>query len=219
MKIKAVGFDIDGTLYPNSSMYLLSTMAFLRHPRLFYHFGKVRKKIRKISYEDDFKTVQARLFAASINIRPETAFDLIDRHIYGMLGYVFRKVKPYSDVRPVLLSLKRSGLQIGVMSDLPIGRKLGYLGVEDLIDTSFSTEETGFLKPSPIPFKRLIREFDVSPEEILYVGNNYEYDVLGAAALGIRTAHLAKKPVQDSLADISFSSFVTLRDWIFSINN
>ncbi len=219
MKIKAVGFDIDGTLYPDASMYLYSVFAFMHHPRLFYHFGKVRKDIRNIQYTGDFRRIQAEMVAASLHITPERAESLINRHIYSKLEVVFRNVKPYKNVRPVLLSLKRSGIVLGAMSDLPVGRKLDYLNVGDLIDVAFSSEETNYLKPSPVPFKHLVREFNVLPEEILYVGNNYRYDILGASALGMRTAHLSKKEVEDSAADFTFSSFLDLRDWIFSINN
>lgn len=219
MKIKAVGFDIDGTLYPDSSMYIYSAFAFLKHPRLFYHFGKVRKNIRRIRYDGEFRTVQAELLASSMHIDVKEAMFRIEKSIYGNLSVVFKNVKPYRDVRPVLLSLKRDGIAVGAMSDLPVGRKLEYLGVSDLVDFSFSSEETNFLKPNPVPFKYLIKQFDLLPGEILYVGNNYKYDILGAAAVGIRTAHLSKKPVPDTRADFTFSKFTELRDWIFSINN
>ncbi len=219
MKIKAVGFDIDGTLYPDSSMYVLSLLAFLKHPVLFSHFGKVRKTIRRIQYEDDFRSAQTRLFAASLGKGIDAAADYIDRFIYRELETAFARIKPYRDLRPVLLSLRQADIRIGAMSDLPVGRKLEYLGVDDLFDFAFSTEDTGFLKPHPVPFKKLIQRFNLMPEEILYVGNNYRYDVAGAAALGIKTAHLTKKKVQNSQADVTFSSFLSLRDWIFAVNN
>lgn len=219
MRIKAVGFDIDGTLYPNSSMYVYSTIAFIKHPVLFSHFGKARKSIRRIRYDGDFRTAQAKLVAASMHIAVKEAEEVIERDLYGSLEKVFRNVKPYKEIRPVLISLKAKGLALGAMSDLPVGKKLEYLGVGDLFDFSFTTEETNFLKPSPVPFKHLVKRFNFLPEEILYVGNNYEYDVLGAAAIGLRTAHLSRKPVPASKADLTFSSFTELRDWIFVINN
>lgn len=219
MKIKAVGFDIDGTLYPNSSMYLLSLIAFLMHPLLFYHFGKIRKKIRTFTFIDDFRRVQADLMSASLGVENDVAAEMIEHNIYGRMETVFKRIKPFSDVRPVILSLKRAGLKCAAMSDLPVGRKLEYLGVSDLMDFAFSTEETGYLKPHILPFKRLVREFKVLPQEILYVGNNYRYDIIGAKKLGLQTAHLSGKPVPNSQADITFSSFIELRDWIFAINN
>lgn len=219
MKIKAVGFDIDGTLYPNISMYIRSSSSFFGHPRLVYHFGKVRKEVRKTDHSGDFRENQAMLLGYSMKISKEKAADLIERHLYQKWVYAFKGVRPFKTVRPALLSLKREGLKLGALSDFPVERKLEFLGLSDLMEIAFSSEETGHLKPHGAPFINMISKFGVKPDEILYVGNSYKYDILGAKKEGLRTAHLVKKPVSDSQADFSFHSFLDLRDWILSINN
>ncbi|MCK5672339.1 MAG: HAD family hydrolase [Spirochaetales bacterium] len=219
MKIKAVGFDIDGTLYPNLSMYLSSASSFFCHPRLVYHFGKVRKEIRKTESSGDFRANQAKLLAYSMKISHEKAADLIERQLYQRWVYSFKGVKPFKSVRPALLSLKREGLKLGALSDFPVERKLDFLGLADLMEIAFSSEETGHLKPHNAPFINMISKLGVKPEEILYVGNSYKYDILGAKKVGLRTAHLVKKPDPNSEADFSFYSFLDLRDWILAINN
>ncbi len=219
MKIKAVGFDIDGTLYPNLSMYIRSSSSFLSHPRLVYHFGKVRKEVRKTEFSGDFRANQAKLLGYSMNISQERAADLIERQLYQRWVYSFKGVKPFKSVRPALLSLKREGIKLGALSDFPVERKLEFLGLADLMEIAFSSEETGHLKPHNAPFINLISKFGINPGEILYVGNSYKYDILGAKRVGLRTAHLVKKPDPDSQADFSFHSFLDLRDWILAINN
>ncbi len=219
MKIKAVGFDIDGTLYPNLSMYISSAASFIGHPLLVFHFGKVRKEIRRTEHSGDFRETQAKLLAYSMKIPQQKAADLIERHLYQKWEYSFKGVKPFKDVRPGLLSLKREGIKLGSLSDFPVQRKLDFLGLSDLMEFAFSSEETGYLKPHSAPFINLISKFGVSADEILYVGNNYKYDVLGAKNAGLRTAHLTRKPVSDSKADFSFYSFLDLRDWILTLNN
>ncbi len=218
MKIKAVGFDIDGTLYPNSSMYFRSLGPFLSHPGLYYHFSKIRKEIREIDYIGDFREKQSALLAYSMRIDPEKASEITERYLYQKWYYIFKGVKAFKDVRPVLLSLKREGLSLCAMSDLPIQKKLDFLGLSDLIDFSFSSEETGHLKPHSAPFNTMISRFGVKPGEILYVGNSYKYDISGAKKVGLRTAHLVRKPKPDSQADFSFHTFLDLRDWIISQN-
>jgi len=218
MKIKAVGFDIDGTLYPNLSMYIRTSSSFLYHPRLVYHFGKVRKEVRKTEYFGDFRDNQARLLAYSMKISNEKAADLIEHQLYQKWVYSFKGVRPFKTVRPALLSLKREGLKLGALSDFPVEKKLDFLGLSDLMDVAFSSEETGHLKPHSAPFTNMVSKLGVKPEEILYVGNSYKYDILGAKKVGLRTAHLIKKPCRDSQADFSFYSFLDLRDWILSIN-
>ncbi len=219
MIIKAVGFDIDGTLYPNFSMYIGSFTSFVWHPRLVFHFSKVRKEIRRIDHGGDFREVQAKLLGYSMKISRKKAADLIERHLYQTWEYSFRGVKPFKNVRPGLLSLKREGIKLGALSDFPVQRKLEFLGLSDLMDFAFSSEETGYLKPHTAPFTNMISKFGVSPDEILYVGNNYKYDILGAKNAGLRTAHLSRKPEPDSRADFSFYSFLDLRDWILTLNN
>jgi len=218
MEIKAVGFDIDGTLYPNSSMYLRSLGSFLRHPGIYYHFGKIRKEIRKIDYIGDFREKQSMLLAYSMKIDQNKASEIMERYLYQKWHYIFKGVKPFKYVKPVLLSLKREGLLLGAMSDLPVQNKLDFLGLSDLMDLSFSSEDTGHLKPHSAPFTTMISRFGVKPGEILYVGNSYKYDILGAKKVGLRTAHLVRKPEPDSQADFSFHSFLDLRNWIFSQN-
>jgi putative hydrolase of the HAD superfamily len=219
MKIKAVGFDIDGTLYPNLSMYIRSSSSFIRHPFLVYHFGKIRKEIRMTEYSGNFRENQSRLLAYSMKISQERAEYIMERYLYQNWVYSFKGVRPYKTVRPALLSLKREGIKLGAMSDFPVEKKLDFLGLADLMEIAFSSEETGHLKPHIAPFNNMISKFGVSPEEILYVGNSYKYDILGARKAGLRTAHLVKKAEPDSLADYSFLSFLDLRDWILSINN
>ena len=219
MKIKAVGFDIDGTLYPNLSMYIRSFSSFFGHPRLVYHFGKVRKEIRKTEYSGNFRDNQAKLLGYSMKIPKDKAAYLIEQHLYQKWVHSFKGVTPFKTVRPVLLSLKREGLKLGALSDFPVEKKLDFLGLSDLMEIAFSSEETGHLKPHGAPFTNMISRFGVKPEEILYVGNSYKYDIIGAKKEGLRTAHLVKKPDPDSLADFSFHSFLDLRDWILAINN
>ena len=54
----------------------------------------------------------------------------------------------------------------------------------------------------------------MEPEEILYVGDHYEYDVLGAHAVGMRVAHLTRKERPDSVADFQFGGYKELIQFI-----
>ncbi len=200
-------------------MYIRSSASFFSHPFLVLHFSKVRKELRKTEYAGDFRETQAKLLAYSMKIPRKKAADLIERHLYQSWEYSFKGIKPFKDVRPALLSLKRDGIHLGALSDFPVQRKLEFLGVSDLMEIAFSSEETGHLKPHTAPFYNMISRFGISPDEILYVGNNYKYDILGAKNAGLRTAHLVRKPEPDSLADFSFYSFLDLRDWILTLNN
>ena len=46
-EIKAVAFDIDGTLYPNYRLYIKMAFYFLKNLKFFLHYNKIRKANKK----------------------------------------------------------------------------------------------------------------------------------------------------------------------------
>jgi putative hydrolase of the HAD superfamily len=96
-------------------------------------------------------------------------------------------------------------------------KKLANLKLEGIWDYARSCEEIGYLKPNPEPFRDLISFFALDPGEILYVGNNYAYDIIGAKSQGLITAHITRRFFAGSAADFSFSDYRRLGDWVLSL--
>lgn len=211
MSIRAVAFDIDGTLYPNWQMVLASIPSLLLAPRAIVAFGKVRREIRKLTYDRDFYSYQAQLLARRLHCTEERARLTLERRFYGVWKWSYGIIHPFPRVRETMVALRGAGLALGVLSDFPPERKLEYLGLADLPDTVLSAEETGYLKPHPVPFLNTARALGCNPEEILYVGNNYEYDIKGAREVGMKTAYLGRCSDSRRSADICFTSFTQLR--------
>ena len=61
-----------------------------------------------------------------------------------------------------------------------------------LVDT-LTASETAAAKPSPMALLPLVLRNNVHPSRALYIGDNYENDVLGANAVGMHTALLNRK--------------------------
>lgn len=196
MKLLAIAFDIDGTLYPNRTMYLRSIPFGLRNMRLMKVFRKVRKELRTIRPIEDFYATQARSVADALGKPYEQTRSRIDKVIYGEWEQVLTSVPLYKGVREFIESLKSAGIRVGVMSDFPVHRKLEILGLSGLWDAEISAEETGYLKPAAEPFEVLSDRLGVTPEQTLYVGNSYHYDILGAGRAGMYTAHLESRTRQ-----------------------
>lgn len=213
--IKAIAFDVDGTLYPNYQMYLCSLSSLISSPRLMYNFGKVRKEIRTLTYEGSLHDQQAKLLSRRMGIPQEKAAEIMEHHLYQRWESSFRCIRPFKYVRELLPALRRAGLKLGVLSDFPIENKLRFLGLEEFFDVAVTSEATGYLKPHSIPFLRLAGRLETAPEEILYVGNSYHYDVLGASEVGMKTAWITRKKNHSSTADIVFSSYRELREILF----
>lgn len=218
METKAVGFDLDGTLYPERRLYLASAGLALRRPRLFWAYGEARKSLRRKSSGLDgyppegLRERQARLVAERLHIDVESAALEIEERVYGGMEGRFAGLRPFTGVRTCLERLRGAGLRLGVLSDLPPRVKLEALGLADLFDAALCSEDSGALKPSHLPFRSLTTALEVEPGELVYVGNKYGYDCVGAKAMGMKTALLGRKAGPD--ADLAFSSWETLTAWI-----
>lgn len=214
MPIEAVAFDIDGTLYPNFRMYLRSIPFALTHLRLMFAYAAVRGEIRHQRPVDDLQQLEAEMLGKRLGVSAERARQRINEEIHGTWESVLDRVPVYPHVRECVSQLKAVGYPVAVTSDFPVERKLDRLGLDDLFECRLWTEESGYLKPHPEPFIQLAACMGHRPEEILYVGNSYEYDVVGARNAGMHAAHLSRRPRQDSVADFTFSDYRDLCRWV-----
>lgn len=204
-ELEAVAFDIDGTIYPNYTMYRASLPIVLANLRLFRAFGRARRMVRIDPPAKDLRLETARITASLLGADSTAVATRIDEVIYRRWEQVLRRVPLFPGVPETLRVLRERGYRIGALSDFPVVTKLELFGIDDLWDCVLCSEETGFLKPHRAPFLRLAECLQTETNRILYVGNSYRYDVLGARAVGMRTVHLARRPEPDSTADITIS--------------
>lgn len=214
MKIKAVCFDIDGTLYPNWQMVWLMLPAFLADIPLNRAYGKVRKQLRTLSWEGKeelpLRTVQAQLVKEELKspLSVEETESLIETNLYRRWVSDFKRVKGYPQVKEALTLIRAQGLKTGVLSDFPIQNKLRYLNLsKDCFDVALCSETVGRLKPDKRPFLALAEALECDPSEVLYVGNSYEKDIVGANRVEMLTAHLTRKRPKETVANFSFRDF------------
>ncbi len=217
MDVDAVAFDIDGTLYPNSRMYINSVLFSLVRLRFLYHFRGVRKQIRKVRPLETFRVAQAEMLALHMGTSYEAAYSRIEHAIYCRWQRIFRNIRPFPYLSDCLLKLKAAGYAVGVMSDFPVGDKLAHLNLPHVWDCVISSEDTGYLKPNPEPFLAVASSLGFAPERVLYVGNSYEYDILGASGVGMKTAHLTREPSDESVADVTFDDYRTLESLLLDV--
>lgn len=130
----------------------------------------------------------------------------------------FKKLKPYLGVQDLIYWLKFKGIKLGVMSDFPIlGRVKNLLGIQDSFwDILYSSEDTGYLKPHKAPFLKVIEDLNLRSNNILYVGNSYEYDILGARNVSMKAAFFStKKNINyKGMIDFIFHDYKDLREYI-----
>lgn len=210
--IKAIAFDIDGTLYSSFRLYRGLGFYVLKNLKFYLHYNHVRKILHKTGPLPDFYEYQARLLAEELHCTSPEAKEKIQRIVYDGLKPRFEKIKPFKNVLQTFKDLRESGYKLALLSDFPPEQKGNVWGVADYCDQVLGTEKIGALKPSKYPYGILAIKLGLKPEEILYVGNSIKYDVIGAKNAGMKTALIIsplKKLLNSKakLADITFSNY------------
>ncbi|MDR2181311.1 MAG: HAD family hydrolase [Treponema sp.] len=225
--LKAVAFDLDGTLYPNYRFYARLFPLILRHPRFFRAFALVRRRLHEADADapaggtngTNFYRRQAALMSELLGVRVDE--QSMERRVYRPWENCFARVRLFPFVAETAAALKGAGLKLGLLSDFPPERKLILLGLEGVFDTVLCTEITGRLKPNRLPFDTLARAMAVEAESILYVGNSPRFDVAGAKAAGMRAALIKRGPAstgrcsaETAAADFVFRDYRQLRQYV-----
>lgn len=212
--IKAFAFDIDGTLYPKWQMDIRLAAASVLHLPFAMRYNAMRRRIRR---EDGLAEMPAgsleelqRRECLMLYGSEDSLHAFIDKE-----QHVFRKPweKLFSSIKPFpgmheFMEEASSGYELAVLSDFPIGVKLKALGVEEYFSYIASAEDSGHLKPSPVPFRVMLDALGLEPHQVLYVGDSESKDIAGARNAGLRSALIStsRRKVY-SIADTVFSSW------------
>lgn len=168
---------------------------------------------------------------------------VFDEFLEQHLGYIdwkilscgvvaYRKAReaslvPYPHVTMTLTEFLRRGLKLAVLSDAPRREawlRLCYLQLEHFFDAVFTFEDTGFRKPHPTPFHKVLSMLDTAPEETVMVGDWPERDLVGAREVGMITVFarygfvFGRKPVGSEGADWVIDDIRDLLEIIDTLN-
>jgi HAD superfamily hydrolase (TIGR01549 family) len=100
----------------------------------------------------------------------------------------------YTDVRPSLEALRAAGLWVGVAGN-QTPRAAQLLRALDLpVDYIGTSGEWGVAKPQPGFFERVVEIAPGRPDEIVYVGDHRDNDVVPAKTAGLRAALIRRGP-------------------------
>jgi HAD superfamily hydrolase (TIGR01509 family) len=119
-------------------------------------------------------------------------FSRFDGVVPGLSRALYERVMdphswvPYSDTRRTLEAVRRRGLKVGVVSNVPADLRPVFAkhGLAGLVDSYTHSFEVGAEKPDPAIFLAAAKSLGVKPEETLMVGD-HEVD-RGAERAGMR---------------------------------
>ena len=103
----------------------------------------------------------------------------------------YEKRSLYDDVLATLRTLSQASLPMGVVSQnlgtsSYLRKELDQLGISKYFKIVLTSEDVGYDKPDARLFLESAREIGLRPSDIFYVGNDYQKDVVGARAAGMR---------------------------------
>ena len=103
----------------------------------------------------------------------------------------------YDDVLPTVKTLKKRGLVLGLISNLIMGK----VGVESYLNFVVTAKEIGAGKPQPPIFLAALERAGVAASEAVYVGDQYETDVVGARGVGIKPILIDRYDLMPEVTD------------------
>jgi putative hydrolase of the HAD superfamily len=83
-----------------------------------------------------------------------------------------------------------SGMSILSNSDGRTKQVFSELGMDHYFDLIFDSEDLGLEKPDPKIFNQAIDRLGLNPEQVIYIGDIYALDVVGANQAGLSAVHI-----------------------------
>jgi len=199
MSIKLVVFDGEGILY---SYKKAMKVFFKEYNKFLKSFGSSLKK-----QERTFEKLKPKIVRGSISLReankiifrklgiPESA---VDEWLRKDLSISLKYVKAYKYAKPTLLTLKKRGIKVAILSDVvhpfawqvKLLKKLGILKGKHY-DKLFLSSVIGYEKPERGAYMTVLKWFKVKPEEAVFVGHDKE-EIEGARKVGMKLASIKK---------------------------
>lgn len=186
MTVKAVLFDVDGTLVDSNDFH-----AEAWH-RAFAEFGRVVPVAR----------IREQIGKGSDNLLPALLpQSFIDANKEGMEAFradlfardYMPRIRPFAQVRPLFERVRRAGAKIVLASsgeEDEVAHHLKLIGCRDLVEASTSADDAEHSKPYPDIFAAALSKLEaVSAADAVLVGDS-PYDMEAAKVLGIRTIGL-----------------------------
>jgi HAD superfamily hydrolase (TIGR01549 family) len=193
-RLRAVTFDLDGTLYDDHAARRRLLWATFPYWRTLRVGRRVREELRARTFDsgEAFLVEEARVVAERLE-RDVAATRTLLRELFDVrLARVLARTGPRADARTTIASLAERGLRLAIVSDRgAVDDKLRALGLHDLPwSAHVSADDTGALKPQARAFQTALERLGVAPGEVLHVGDRDDTDGVGARAAGCHVAIL-----------------------------
>lgn len=204
--IRAVLFDLDGTLYHQEPLRILMALELAALPlrgsptgarrtwRALGVFRRVREELRELgAAEAPLERLQFEVAAARAQMEVGEVEAAVSEWIFRRPLRHLRRCRRRG-IEELLGHLASRGIPAGVFSDYPAREKLEALGLREGISLEACATDAGInaFKPHPKGLLWSCGRWGLAPAEVLYVGDRGEVDAAGAANAGMPCAILSR---------------------------
>jgi putative hydrolase of the HAD superfamily len=200
MPVRAVLFDAGETLvhpapsFPELFAGVLSTRGIERSPEAVIEASRaVFHRFSEAARDNDLWTTSPEAsarFWKSVYARMIRELDIGADGLADTLYEAFTDQRNYAlfdDVAATLDALEAAGLALGIVSNFEAWLEdlLGSLGVRERFGVRVISGREGIEKPDPRIFTLAIERLGIDARDVAYVGDNPEFDIAPAHALGM----------------------------------
>lgn len=189
--IRAVVFDVDGTLFDKSRLPLHLVLADPLYMFVLNNERKARKTLSGVYFGDErtyYETLYGKVAILSHLSAKRVKWWYDHRYMPAMIKVLKKHYKLRPWVSELLPALKEKGIKVAVYSDYGcIEERLATLGFQrEWADVVADAPKMGGLKPCKESLLAVCRQLGVDPSETLMVGDKDETDGESARRCGMR---------------------------------
>jgi HAD superfamily hydrolase (TIGR01549 family) len=184
--IKAVLFDVDGTLIDSVD----------------FHAKAWQRALSEFGHNEDFQKVRQQIGKGGDTLKPVfltvKQIEEYGEELEKRRGEIFKaeyleKIKPFPKVRDLFQRILQDGKKIALASSAPkdeLEKNKNTAEIADLIKSETSADDAERSKPNPDIFQAALDNLEnVSPEESIVVGDT-PYDAIAAGKIKLKTIGL-----------------------------
>ena len=204
-QLRAVVFDVDGTLYRQSPLRRAMFLRLLRmaagHPiegwqtfRTLQAYRHAQEHLRH-GCDGDIATAQIAFASKRAKTEPASVMTRVQRWMEQEPLSTLPSCA-YAGLPEFLAACQGAGLRLAALSDYPADAKLQALGIADHFELVLCAQapEVNVFKPNPRGLQVVLEKMGVDRHECLYVGDRADVDAAAAAAAGMACVILTRDP-------------------------